>query len=58
MGWLRPGAVWTVLGAAALMGAGWLAPVASAVDVTVDTSTNHQKIEGFGTCTINWMPQR
>ena len=56
MGWLRPGVVWTVLGAAALMGAGWLAPVASAVDVTVDTTTKYQKIEGFGTCTINWMP--
>ncbi len=56
MRWFTPGAVWTVLGAAALLGAGGLAPAASAVDITVDTGTKYQKIEGFGTCTINWMP--
>jgi glucuronoarabinoxylan endo-1,4-beta-xylanase len=49
---LTAGAFWMVVAAAALA----MTPAASAVDVTVDADKRYQVIEGFGTCTINWMP--
>jgi O-glycosyl hydrolase len=39
-----------------LLGAGAPAPAARAADVTVDAGKRYQVIEGFGTCTVNWVP--